>query len=426
LAIYRNHCPIDASRFRIDARVDSLIDWPTICSSLQQVIATIADLPVSQVTWRDQKQPYNPNALVKLHNTAERRLGFDYETYDGDDLVVLGHRAWTLNIQVEAVSQEFDAWAPHYVSKIRTRLGRTSTREQLRKAGISIIQDFPSVEIPLSDDNRVWSRYQDSYELNATIRDKDDSVWDGIPANNCIETVRVVGEIDGQERIDETYSLVDLIPLDNIELLFEAGDEYVETSGALVTKWIGQTEIDAESQPTKEPNYIASYPGLNGEPVLWFTASQRMNLTGWTSESNSFHVVSVLDVDSIATASYLLRQDLPLIVLASNSTLTADVGGHDGSSWLDVDAATTGPQLLEWIWDPTPNPPTFPFGCLAVLRNGVELGRHPFDGEVSISLTTAIMVGAFLKVAFLGVWSDVLPESDVTRLRNGLIDRYLS
>lgn len=178
-----------------------MIDWPTICPFLQQVVAAVAELPETQVTWRDQKQPYNPDALVKLHNTAERTLGTDYAVFEGDDLVVLGHRAWTLNIQVEAVSQEFDAWAPHYVSRIRTRFQRATTREQLRKVGISIIRDFPSVDLVLEDDNRVWSKYQDSYEMNAVISDVDNSEL----AGTWIERVRVVGNLDdGRIETDQT------------------------------------------------------------------------------------------------------------------------------------------------------------------------------------------------------------------------------
>lgn len=197
---------MDASSDRTKEK-DFVIDWQTICPFIQQLIAVIADLSEAQVTWRDQKQPYNPSALVKLHTTAERSIGTDYDVIEGDDLYTYGHRAWTLNIQVEAVSQEFDAWAPYYVSKLRTRFQRQTTRDQLRRVATSIIQDFPSIDVPLIDGSRHWSMYQDSYEMNTSFRHLDDSVFDGIPAANWIERCRVVGSVDDRIETDQTVIL---------------------------------------------------------------------------------------------------------------------------------------------------------------------------------------------------------------------------
>jgi len=186
-----------------------MIDWPTVCPAIQGLIAAVAELPENQVTWRDQQQPYNPDALVKLHNTAERGIGWDYGAIEGDEKVTYGLRAWTLNVQVEAVSQEFDAFAPFYCSRIRTRFQQETTRQELRRlTGVVIFQDFPSIDVTLIDGDRHWSKYQDSYELHLGFREVDNSEYEGIPASNWIERMRAVGSLnDGTIETDQTIIL---------------------------------------------------------------------------------------------------------------------------------------------------------------------------------------------------------------------------
>jgi len=168
----------------------------------------IAELPLAQVTWRDQRQPFNPNALVKLYNTAEREIGSDYDQIADDGLMyTYGKRAWTFNAQVEAVSQEFDAYAPFYASRIHTRFQRDTTRQQLKKIDVSIMRHLATTSVPLTDDNRHWSMTQISFEMNGCFKHLDDSNWDGVPANNWIEKVRVISTIDDRIETDQVIVL---------------------------------------------------------------------------------------------------------------------------------------------------------------------------------------------------------------------------
>lgn len=167
-----------------------MIDWDTICPTIQTLIATISGLDISLVTWRDQAQPYNPHAIVKLNITAFRSIGMDHERIsDGGERIVAGVRGWTLGIDVESISQEFDKFAPTYVERIRTRFKRRTSQAILSAVGVSLSTDLLATDVPLVDGDRHWSKYITQYAMFSSFEDVDTS--DG--AGDWIETVEIAG-----------------------------------------------------------------------------------------------------------------------------------------------------------------------------------------------------------------------------------------
>lgn len=214
-------------------------------------------------------------------------------------------------------------------------------------------------------------------------------------------------------------SAIDPAPPDGL-LLLEGREDLVTIADVdRVAEWTGQrggVNAETSSVPTR-PKWLPT-GGPNGQPAVWFeTTFFRMRIPALNPLLTDCHVIAALDVVSNIFQSCIVRQDFPFVCTSANRTDMAFVGGHDGTAWRNVAPATTGPQLLEWIWRAGA-------GTLEVLRDGASLGTAPYDGTLNLSLSTSLAVGADIKLSWLGLWDRVLSDAEAAALRGYLLDRY--
>jgi hypothetical protein len=199
-----------------------------------------------------------------------------------------------------------------------------------------------------------------------------------------------------------------------------------------VAAWTGQAgtgddDAIAVSDETR-PTWIASEPTLNNQPAVWFIASSsnRLSLPSLNPSLPDCHLTVVANVLSLAAfPACFLRRDVPLNCVGAARTDVASVGGHDGTDWVSVDAAETGPQLFEFVW--RSNKLIYPVEkrlTLEVLRDGVSLGTAPYDGTLSLVGSTTLAVLADARVGWLSLHNRALADAEAARFRGYLLGRY--
>lgn len=214
------------------------------------------------------------------------------------------------------------------------------------------------------------------------------------------------------------------VPRAGMLALLEARADLVTLDGAAVDAWTGQAgtgnDNAVKANDATRPTWIASEPTLNGEPAVWFSASNsnRLILPSLNPSLPDCHMVVVCNVLSLgAFPACFLRQDVPLNCIGAARTDVGSVGGHDGTAWRSVAAATTGPQLLEFVWRS---------GALTleVLRDGVSLGTAAYDGTLSLVGSTTLAVLADARVGWLSLHNRALADAEAARYRGYLFGRY--
>jgi hypothetical protein len=169
-----------------------MIAWDTIRPAIRTQIASVVGINEKLVSWQDRKKYYNPAASIQLKITAVHSRGRDEERYtdtaEGFKRYLVGWRYFTLSIAVESLSQEDDEIALNYTELIRTRFRRRSIKEALEAVDVVILDDLSTVEIPLKDGDRVWSKNAFDFLMCASFTDEDTD-YDG----SWIESVGISG-----------------------------------------------------------------------------------------------------------------------------------------------------------------------------------------------------------------------------------------
>jgi hypothetical protein len=213
-------------------------------------------------------------------------------------------------------------------------------------------------------------------------------------------------------------SVLEQVPAEGQQLWLDAGSG-IEL-GSDVTAWRDRSPAGNDAVEFTESQRPAFLPtgGPNGRPGVQFVSASndRLVIPTINVTSNDLHAFAALDVVALLQQSCIIRQAPPFICI-SNRTDIIQVGGYDGVAWRNVAVATTGVQVLEWIWDS---------GALTieVLRDGVSLGTAPYDGTAGIAGATVCALSDVIASEIM-LYDRILEPGEAGRVRAYLADKYL-
>ena len=168
-----------------------MIPWSTLNPLVLSILARIgvgdgfevehADRPRKMVSVQHKRTiTLKVLTVVGLGDDEERReqiaddaTGADAKWAGKLRVTSVGHRRVTYQLTCDALENTDQAWAWDTIERIRTRLLRTSTREQLNAINAAVIRNRigAGVEANFKLDNRIVSRVVMDFALNVWISD---------------------------------------------------------------------------------------------------------------------------------------------------------------------------------------------------------------------------------------------------------------
>jgi hypothetical protein len=187
------------------------MNWDAIRNALKLAVQQQSGLTApGAVEWKDQSSSagWRGPAVANMSHTGERTIGCDEVrgTFNPGtqqkDILRCGNRQFDFTVRFEIEDASNTAIAAGYASKLRTRLFRPYVGEQLRAAGISIVDVKPTVAFDFKQQDRMLSVAVVEITFNAAENDTDDSPG----AGNWIQSVSAQGqwtEEDGSTLSDD-------------------------------------------------------------------------------------------------------------------------------------------------------------------------------------------------------------------------------
>jgi len=165
----------------------------------------------------------------------------------------------------------------------------------------------------------------------------------------------------------------------------------------------------------KRPTRTAA--GLDFVPA----SSSEMAIAGFTSASNDYTVVAVLEPDAVSSTYSFFSSSSPGVLAGFQSFMAA---GYDGTAWRLGMNVRTAKQVLAWRWDSGG-------GIVEMYCNGVKLGQNTYDG-VYPGWPAGATIGALGgggqyfdgKLLSLAVFDSKLSDANLAIVHREMLARY--
>ena len=185
-----------------------MIDFAAIKGEIASFVPALTGLPAAAVRWRDEAQgstwAQGPSLWMRLQTVTRMGIEEEFRTAGaapGDDEVVTlsGQREFVWNVRAESFEQ--DIASPDFAGNILDRLCLRLMRSTaiFARTSFGIVHRWPTQFFSYKESGRQVS----CFVVDIVCATKDTDIDTTRGAGNYIDSVHVLGDINGERQVDE-------------------------------------------------------------------------------------------------------------------------------------------------------------------------------------------------------------------------------